>query len=636
MNKYSIILISVVFFGGHLVMANPLSFGTGQVRLIKDLDNIVEYPMSLYQSTVALAPHNNKLFVTRVISRLENGLVPESDIDSVRNEICSSAKIFDKGHTVKEAYDAAAQAIALLVAPANEADAVLVVLPTDAEKAKVAAAWAAAAAVVKTITDPGATQLDVQNAANAVQGLINARAPFAAIQAANLVQAAAQGLDAPAAATAATAAAIANPQNADKVFLAAVTLAGAAAAAAGDVIAGGGGPTILETMTTALFAADEANKIIVGIGDMRYYVEKANIILNGELSRLLSEGGAPATIQQGMPKAAAKIIAEGKHGMGYDEDKAKMMLAGAAVVGAITVDATLPANQRLAYILTEVARITAVPGLGNASELVAQIALEKTPGAMGFYKFQDTVVAIHPKELMGEPLGEVLGKLKSADYGTKKRIASYYFYEMVRVLKDTQGADIIWNNNSLYNFYVQLDGHLMALDFSTAKKDPEPNNLDSPEKIKERKAFLTNLVLPMFNILFPGTGKANAAPTSAHQIFLEVISPQGAPNWQETAANFTYDGFNGLGLVTDFLSEIPYLPGIDGAVNQLPGIARADHDSTQINPNGAGYLGRDGFATEAAVLRTLYDATTVSPFGRLDYPAIGANDASLCDTWTGN
>lgn len=646
MNKHIIILILLALFCGHSVMAAILNLGPGganPARLIKGLKRSVEYPINLYEIQIGGA---NKLFVTRVISRLVRDTVPGSDIAAARNEICSTAKIFDKGTLVDEAYRTTAGNINLPAA----ATIVAVVLNTltDPEKAKVAAAWVAAAGVVDAVTNPAPTGATVAAAANganvSIAGQLPAAIPTAAAGVLAAINATLPGANANAAATAGATDAIVT-RNADKVFLAAATLASAAAQRA--ILSVAAGQTLAATATAAKNAAAAAKPLVDGVvAGMGVYTAQAIIVLNKEIDRLVAAAGASQTIPQGMPKAVAMMIAEGKHGMGYSLDEAKMMLSGAALVGG----AAIPVGANLANIKIEVGRIAAVNPQGRAAELAPYLSLNRTPGAMGFYKFQDTIIAIHPKELMGEPLSVVLRKLKNADADVKKRIASYYFHEMIRVLKDTQGADIIWNNDSLSNFYVQLDGHLTGLDFSAGKKDPTPNNLDSAAKIKEREVFLTQLVLPMFNILFPEVGEGNAAATSAHNIFIEVINPApgpgGLPNWQDNAANYSYAGFFNLGLVPQFQSlssaNPPYKPGIDRVLDGIEGIARADHDGGAANNKDAqGYLGRDGFAIQVEALRTLYDLAeniAAGNFGRLDYPPVPPHppaDNSLCNGWTG-
>ncbi|HXW60813.1 MAG TPA: hypothetical protein VEK06_04660 [Myxococcota bacterium] len=236
----------------------------------------------------------------------------------------------------------------------------------------------------------------------------------------------------------------------------------------------------------------------------------------------------------------------------------------------------------------------------------AGTAFNATPGAIGIYLHNDSIVEVYDDALMGERLDSVLRKLKDADVATKIAQAAAYARQMAVALDQIHGADITWNNASLNNFYVRPDGSVTAIDFSAAKNSP--GGMDTPDKKNERMNFLANTVRKMYEILFPTPGQANAA--DAYGEFTALLNPAvaalGIPSWIRldlTQANFT----TGANPAVPAVALPPtYIPGVDGLITALAldGILRAAHTpAAGAGATVAANMGAaTGFVLDAAVV----------------------------------
>lgn len=218
-----------------------------------------------------------------------------------------------------------------------------------------------------------------------------------------------------------------------------------------------------------------------------------------------------------------------------------------------------------------------------------------TPGAFGFYKDKESIVAVYDDGLAGEPLDSVLRKLRYNDDASKIAIAASYALEMVRLLNAIHAADITWNNLSLSNFYVRLDGSLTAIDFTMAKNSP--GGLDTQDKKNERLDFLAQVVRTMYEIIFPVKG--NTGAEVAYNAFTTLANVTA--NWQ--TIDWTNAAFNNV--ATGAATPPTYIPGIDGALQGDIGIAggvlRANHDASGLAPNH----GINGFVAHPDVVNLL-------------------------------
>jgi hypothetical protein len=216
-------------------------------------------------------------------------------------------------------------------------------------------------------------------------------------------------------------------------------------------------------------------------------------------------------------------------------------------------------------------------------------AIAATPGSIGIYKLNESVVAVQDEGLMGEKLDAVLRKLSTASVVEKINIAANYALDMKRLLDAIHAADITWNNASLGNFYVRPDGSLTAVDFSAAKNSP--GGVDTQDKKNERTSFLANTVRHMYDILFPAIGEANADNAYAQFIALPGV---GAA-WRTD--DLTAVRFNGVAAGA-VLPPDAYIPGRDSELAALNGILRGEHDATGLAANH----GANGFVLHPDVV----------------------------------
>ncbi len=236
-------------------------------------------------------------------------------------------------------------------------------------------------------------------------------------------------------------------------------------------------------------------------------------------------------------------------------------------------------------------------------------AYSVTPGAFAIQEFQGNIVAVQDAGLMGERLDSVLRKLSSSDNASKVAIAASYAGEMVRVLVAIHAGDVTWNNASLSNFYVQPDGTLTAIDFSTAKNSP--GGVDTQDKKDERLSLLANAVLPMYEILFAKTGDANPGDAQA-----EFIALAGVGNaWR--AQDWTDGNFNGA--VAAGAAAPTYLPAQDALLAAEVNIARAEHrPAAGVPPADAANMGdATGFALPTQLLPLVLAAVGAPPWTNL-------------------
>lgn len=232
----------------------------------------------------------------------------------------------------------------------------------------------------------------------------------------------------------------------------------------------------------------------------------------------------------------------------------------------------------------------------NAANLFAQ-----TPGAFGFYKHNESIVAIQDQGLLGEPLNSVLYKLQASNPTSKRAVARKYTGLMRDEMNKIHAADITWNNASLSNFYVLPDGTLTAIDFSSAKNSP--GGADTQDKINERLNFLANVVKKMYEILFPSDGANPGA--NAYDEFSGATGLNN-PNWR--TANWNQANFNGINPGSAVL--IPYTPAVDVLIRSIinppgaGGVLRADHDAIGLALNH----GVNGFVAHPDVIQLLQAA----------------------------
>lgn len=243
---------------------------------------------------------------------------------------------------------------------------------------------------------------------------------------------------------------------------------------------------------------------------------------------------------------------------------------------------------------------------------------EQTPAAIGIYLYEDNIVAIHDRGLMGERLDSVLHKLKFADDAVKDAYANSYVKEITRVIDAIHASDVTWNNVSLGNFYVQPDGTLTAIDLSAAKSSGAGG--DGQDRKVERLNVVANVIRPLFEILF--TKGDNPNPADGHAKFI-ALAGVGA-GWR--AIDWTQVNWNIISAGVAAAAAPTYLPAMDGLHGTLVNIARAQHNpAAGAGLTAAANMGdATGFVLDAAVLPFI-----VAPAGAAPW----TNLTTMCAGW---
>lgn len=168
-----------------------------------------------------------------------------------------------------------------------------------------------------------------------------------------------------------------------------------------------------------------------------------------------------------------------------------------------------------------------------SSEILRQnaaLADEFMPGSLGAYLHNQSVVFLHPIGLAGERLDSVLTKLSSLTVAEREAAAQFFAVAMTYQLQIIHGANVIWNNAELRNFYVDREGYVHAFDFSEATK---PVALQAAKDL-EFKKFFVNILFSMFQLLFPNDDEAEIA----FENFITLLAAQAVSGQNVTVTNW--------------------------------------------------------------------------------------------------